>query len=910
MISRFSSRRQQLGKTFLAERLKGAKSYDRIAGYFSSSILEIAGEEIEAMDGKVRIICNSELDPDDVRSARAAAQALRREWCGTDPELGADRRGQDRFARLAGFLRSGKIEVRVLPDHRFGLIHGKAGVITLANGASTSFMGSANESKSAWKLNYELVWEDDSPDAVRWVQEEFKALWESPDAFPLAEAVIEDIERISRRKMINTVDGWKQQGNPASPIIETPVYRRQYGLWAHQKYFVHHAFEAHTTPNGARYVLADMVGLGKTIQLAMSALLMALWGSKPILIIAPKPLLWQWQDEMLKLLAMPSAVWNGRQWVDENNIAYPAIGTKGVSRCPRRVAIVSQGLFSANTEAAEYLKRIDYECVILDEAHRARRRNLAPGCDSDAPDPNNLLRHMHELARRTHSLLLATATPVQLNPVEAWDLLSLLSQGRDHVLGNDWSKWRKPQECLPFVTGGESMEGLAEGDFWEWLRNPMPPRTEDRDFEILRRSLGMSDDKACYSGDYLDKLREPDRKRMRDLRARFGRDHNPFIRHIVRRTRDFLETTIDPETREPYLQPVLVKLLGESNREAIQLTPYLQDAYHLAEAFCAAVAKRAPAAGFLKTLLLRRVGSTIEAGIKTARKMLENWGQIENDEESLADEDDAADSDGGSDIKDLEPEERDLLQAFVAALETNRAEDPKYAVVLRLLQEGTTAAAGGSWLEMGCIVFSQYYDSVEWLARKLTEGPLEAEPIGLYAGSGKSAIYYRGERQPEDRETIKAMVRRNELKLILGTDAASEGLNLQKLGTLINLDLPWNPTRLEQRKGRIQRIGQSRETVYVYNMRYQGSVEDRVHELLSDRLKNIHDLFGQIPDTLEDVWIEVALGDDKKARQTIGKIPERHPFEARYNQIQHIDWETCAEVLNRNAVAERMAEGW
>jgi superfamily II DNA/RNA helicase len=75
------------------------------------------------------------------------------------------------------------------------------------------------------------------------------------------------------------------------------------------------------------------------------------------------------------------------------------------------------------------------------------------------------------------------------------------------------------------------------------------------------------------------------------------------------------------------------------------------------------------------------------------------------------------------------------------------------------------------------------------------------------------------------REDLKAQVRKGDLRLILGTDAASEGLNLQRLGTLINLDLPWNPSRLEQRKGRIQRIGQVRDSVDIYNMRYAGSVE-------------------------------------------------------------------------------------
>jgi len=65
------------------------------------------------------------------------------------------------------------------------------------------------------------------------------------------------------------------------------------------------------------------------------------------------------------------------------------------------------------------------------------------------------------------------------------------------------------------------------------------------------------------------------------------------------------------------------------------------------------------------------------------------------------------------------------------------------------------------------------------------------------------------------REEIKQQVRSGQLRLVIGTDAASEGLNLQRLATLINPDLPWNPTRLEQRKGRIQRIGQLADTARV-----------------------------------------------------------------------------------------------
>ena len=86
MIHRFSSRRQQLTQSFLTQRLHGAHAYDRIAGYFSSSMLEVAGEALETMSGSIRVVCNSELDARDVETARAANYALRREWCGSQPE--------------------------------------------------------------------------------------------------------------------------------------------------------------------------------------------------------------------------------------------------------------------------------------------------------------------------------------------------------------------------------------------------------------------------------------------------------------------------------------------------------------------------------------------------------------------------------------------------------------------------------------------------------------------------------------------------------------------------------------------------------------------------------------------------------------------------------------------------------
>lgn len=887
MLRRHSSRRQPLDE-FLNVRLQGAKSYDRIAGYFASSILEVAGEALMSVSGSIRLICNSSLSPTDVEVARAAQLAMRREWCESKPESLGDA-SKPQFQRLYDLIRSSKMEIRVLPDEAFGMIHGKAGVVRLADGTETSFLGSTNESLSAFRYNYELVWEDDSPEAVAWVQEEFDALWSSPHAVPLADFVVEDLGRLAQRKVISDLAKWREQPDPASAVVESPVYRKEVGLWEHQKHFVKLAFDAHRGPHGARFVLADEVGLGKTLQLAMAAQLMALVGDDPILILAPKPLLRQWQDELDLLLGLPSAVWDGGQWVDEGGITHAATGDDAIRQCPRRIGIVSTGLITRRTNVAEHLGNMRFECVILDEAHRARRRNMPVNNAYPPVQPNNLLAFLRHVSTRAKSLLLATATPVQLHAIEAFDLLDALAQGSDAVLGSVGSMWRNPSRSLGMLTGNSALpEEFHER--WDWLRNPFPPASEGPDFQILRRSLSLQDDQAYAEGRTVESLRSSDRQRIDQGFLRFMEQHNPFIRTIVRRTREYLESTVDPSTGEPMLSPVAIRLHGESAADAINLPPFLNDAYGRAEKFCALLTQRANT-GFFRTMLLRRIGSTMEAGRLTVERMLAGWTDLDDEED-----------DQQGQLGTLTAAERHQLQHLRAAMESNQSRDPKYAVARRLLvDEG--------WLEQGCIIFSQYFDSVWWLANQLS-ADLSSEPIGIYAGANRSGTIRHGVFEPKPRDVIKEAVRRHDLRLLLGTDAASEGLNLQRLGCLINLDLPWNPSRLEQRKGRIQRIGQLRSEVDIYNMRYAGSVEDRVHELLSERLEGISRLFGQLPDTLEDVWINVALGKREEAKRTIDAVPEQHPFELRYREVRPVDWESCASVLDSRTTRESLYRAW
>ncbi|HCB13893.1 MAG TPA: helicase SNF2, partial [Gammaproteobacteria bacterium] len=886
----------------------GAIGYARIAGCFRSSLLEGAGEAIGGVSGKVRLVCNSDLEALDVATAKVAQQSIRQSWCAAEPEkLAATDAGRGRFGQLHDLLASGKLAVRVLPDVAFGLVHGKAGVIRYPDGSATSFLGSVNESLTAWRLNYELLWEDDSTEAVEWVQAEFDALWNHPLAVPLADFVVQDVKRLARRQEI-PIDGWRRdaQADPASAAVESPVYRQEFGLWAHQKYFVKLAFDAHRR-GMARFVLADQVGLGKTVQLALAALLMALTGDRPVLILVPKPLMMQWQDELRDLLGIPSAMWLGSAWRDEQGIEHPVIGPEGVRRCPRRFGIVSQSLVVAGNGIVNHLLALNYECVICDESHRARRRKIDPNDLTSRPDYNNLAAFLARISLRTKSMLLATATPVQLHPIEAWDLLSILAAGNEAVFGNDWSEWRKPEGCLPVVLGEESLSADVF-EAWPWVRNPVPARTEGSSFRLLRQRLGLDDASHVAPGDAYSKMNGPTRTLLGQVAHEFGRNHNPFIRHIVRRTRKYLEDTIDPATGEPYLKPVRVRLFGEGDDEAVPLPPYLQDAYDAAQEFSRLLGQRVRGAGFLKTLLLRRMGSSIYAGLQTTEKILRTWGTgglfaNRNDED---DEDEGAEprnTASESEMKNLSPKERAELARCLKALKVSQDRDPKFQRVLDYLM-------GENWLAQGCIIFSQYFDSAWWLAETLSREHLPDEQIGLYAGGVNSGILFGGQFKTCARDDIKARVKHGEIRLLIGTDAASEGLNLQRLGTLINLDLPWNPTRLEQRKGRIQRIGQVRNEIFVCNLRYRGSVEDRVHQLLSSRLESIFSLFGQIPDVLESLWINVAQGEAAEAKRLIDGLQHTHSFDERYARVENVDWESCAKVLSEDEKRKMLTTGW
>ena len=487
-LRRFSSRRQRLDHAFLNERLRGAKAYRRIAGYFRSSIFELVGEEI-AQIPCVQVVCNSELDAADVLVARHAREtALKERWNEAAPEVEALLH-RERYRHLHELLTSGRVEIRVVPKDRV-FIHGKAGVIDQADGTTTCFLGSINETKSAFAQNYEILWEDPSPEGVSWVDEEFAALW--AEACPLPDAIIEEIERVAERVEIRFEDADTKE-LPAAALAEAPIYRGGEQLQPWQRSFVTTLLEHREAYDKARLLLADEVGVGKTLSLAASALVSCLLGDGPVLILCPATLTLQWQVELADKLGIPSAVWSSTKklWLDHRGHQIRVRGPEDIARCPAQIAIVSTGLIFHESEERAHLLNRRYGTVILDEAHRARRRG---GLGRRESEPNNLLAFMREIGHRTRHLLLGTATPIQTDVHELWDLLRVLNTDAEFVLGReDHGRWVRTKQALPLVKG--EVNPADEREAWDWIRDPLPPAGEHDVYRVLRLQLGLPDDR-------------------------------------------------------------------------------------------------------------------------------------------------------------------------------------------------------------------------------------------------------------------------------------------------------------------------------------------------------------------------------------------------------------------------------
>ena len=193
---------------------------------------------------------------------------------------------------------------------------------------------------------------------------------------------------------------------------------------------------------------------------------------------------------MLDKLGVPTALWlsNKKVWQDPYGHQIRTRGPEDIARCPYKIGISITGLITQNTKEVEYLKKVHFGTVILDEAHKARKSRAL----GKEPKPGNLLKFMLDIATKADHIILGTATPIQTDPTELWDLLEILNRGSQVVLGDITSKWRQPESSIPLITGTELISD--ESDSWALIRNPLPSRQEAQIFDSIRSDLRIEDD--------------------------------------------------------------------------------------------------------------------------------------------------------------------------------------------------------------------------------------------------------------------------------------------------------------------------------------------------------------------------------------------------------------------------------
>jgi superfamily II DNA or RNA helicase len=913
-IQRFSSRTHPIDQTVLTKYLKQARRYHRIAGYFTASLFEMAGEYLEGID-EVKIVCNSDVRSEDVKVAAIRESKLlgRLNQLPVEAEALLNR---PRYQALYQFLGTHPNAIRVAPDDFCGFVHGKAGVIELRDGRRLGFMGSMNETQAGWQSHYEIVWVDESPEGVDWIQAEFDALWAK--AVPLPRAVIQEVGRRAHRVEIELDNHADTDTLAPAALVESPMYREGLSLSPWQRAFVAECMKHRRWHGAVRLLLADEVGLGKTLSLATAALTLTLAHEqesthrgarrRPIVIFAPAPLTEQWQTELMDKLGLPCARWSSRQkvWLDPEDRAISPAGAENVTRCPLRIGIISTGLIVQPTKERDLLSQLNFEILIQDESHKSRSKR---GLGKEAGEPNALLKFMRAAAGRSRHVLLGTATPMQTQVEDLWDQLTILHQGDGRfVLGNELSPWHDPDQVVPVLTGEASISDLEEA--WRYLRSPLPPldSSSESDFRRviheIRGELGLAPN-AFDTAEPVVNLPHAVRDDLEDLldteQANMGffQRHNPIVRHVVLRKRRVLEDAgllqkvgvdLHPnpdKCRDPNTFAILFQ------RRALRTDPAFLNAYEAARTFGRLYGRRS-GAGFMKNLVEQRLCSSGVAGLNTAQQLLANQRAEDETEQEVLEN------------IDLVIAEQEALHDLINALQEMQGEDPKLNAVKHYLTQE-------NWVQHGCIIFSQYYDTAAWVAENLAT-LFPNQLIGLYAGADKSALF-RGPTDPtrQKRETLKKMVEDKAISIMVATDAACEGLNLQRLGTLINIDLPWNPTRLEQRIGRIKRFGQTRPTVDMLNLVYQDSVDETIYERLSERMRDRFDLFGSLPDTIEDTWIENIETLDEKLDEYIHTQKRVNGFDIRYNaslDAEEDEWRNCARVLSRRSIDNLMRNGW
>ena len=890
----------ELVDIFYVPALRCGVSYDRATGYFSAEALAIAMNGIEGLirnRGHMRLVVGCTLhqpEVDAIERGESLRSAVERQLA-SHPLEPPDSAAKDALELLSWMVAHEILEVKLAipcdanrrPIVAQGIYHEKSGIITDATGDSLAFSGSINETPYGWKYNWETFhvfpsWTGASDHAASEVAT-FAKIWANQAkriiTLDVPDAVRSDLLRFLPE---NDRPARLQDAlDPAPPAVsagptetELPPLDLRLRVWAFIREaaampktgvtvgeatcavspWPHNvrAFERMYATEPPKLLIADEVGLGKTVQAGLLLRQMWLAGrAKRILVLTPAAVMRQWQVELREKLNLNWPIYDGGSltW-------YPSPGTDGrASRAVPRTewyrepaVIASSQLMRRRDRENELLEDAEpWDLIVLDEAHHARRRGAGSGTDEG---PNELLRLMRRLRDRTKGLVLLTATPMQVHPIELWDLLDLMG--------------------IP-----QSWAASAFLRFFELVSSPSPSHEELNELAVMFRqtekAYGPVTPQALARAGVTNKLRgERILKALRDVssiprRSLSGEDRaaairlmrlsTPVSQLVSRNTRELLRryykagkiTTrvADREVRDEF---IAMSVAERAAYDAVE--DYISSTYNNA------AAKAKNAVGFVMTVYRRRLASSFRALRCTLEDRVQDLAGLRQPAAvSARTTEDVSDDDAQGDVMDakdaaeleraaLEAEEITALNGLLqqtAALPV----DTKARLLLRVLSQLRADGYGQ------VMVFTQFTDTMDFL-----RGFLSAEDAGsvmCFSGRGGEVRSSAGQWQVIMRDEVKRRFRAGQAEILLCTEAAAEGLNFQFCGALVNYDMPWNPMRVEQRIGRIDRLGQRFERIRIVNLHYEHTVETDVYMALRERIDLFQSVVGRLQPILSQL---------------------------------------------------------
>ncbi|MEK5478778.1 SNF2-related protein [Paenibacillus sp. FSL R5-0407] len=568
-------------------------------------------------------------------------------------------------------------------------------------------------------------------------------------------------------------------------------------------------------------ILADEVGLGKTIEAGL--IISQLWAERKrkILVIVPPPLRKQWNRELIEKFYIPSVI------IESKNYNEFAKAGQTFPFEQRDNVVITSYQFARNKSAD--LKRTQWDLIIIDEAHRLR---------NVYKKTNKISRILRDATDGAPKVLL-TATPLQNSLMELYGLVSFI----DPRLFGDESTFRKQ-----FGSGTKEMTKFDFLDLKDRLR-PVCHRT-------LRRQVT---------------------------------EYVPYTKRIPL-VQEFTSSELEWELYEKvssYLQRDDIQALPRSQRNLMTLV----------------VRKILASSSFAisDTLLslVRRLETSLEE--EGSEQGIEN---IYNDIDELdATVEEWSDEDEQSEEGDISKQERALLmrerEELLAYYElaTSITENEKGKALLVALANGFAKLR-----ELGAndkaVIFTESRRTQQYLKEMLEENGY-AGKIVMFNGTNNSPeikeIYqdWLEQHQNDDQvtgsksaDTRAALVEyfRNNAAIMIATESAAEGINLQFCSLVVNYDLPWNPQRIEQRIGRCHRYGQKYDVVVINFLNRKNAADKRVFELLSQKFSLFDGVFGSSDEVLGS--LESGVDFEKRIQQIYQTCRSAEEIQDAFNQLQ------------------------